>query len=117
MPLHSSIMLPLTTEPLPYVGYDDDDGYDDEAMPPRERSGQRGGDDIEIEVKRIDLDETEPRIARERLGDLHFGGEAETDDGLLDRCVLELCGSPDRFDLIGCQHLAEDQHLKDVGAV
>jgi hypothetical protein len=36
---------------------------------------------------------------------------------MFDRCALEPGGAPDRFDLVGRQQFAEDEHLKDVGAV
>ena len=33
---------------------------------------------------------------RERLGNLHFGGDPEADDGMFDGCAFDLCRTADR---------------------
>lgn len=89
----------------------------DEAMTPREGSGQRGCDDIEVEIQRIDLDESKPGVTSEGFGDLHFGCDAKADDRLFNGQRLDFGCAADRLYLVGRQQLAEDQDLKDVGAV
>jgi len=89
----------------------------DEAMFPRKWSGQRGGDHVEVEVERVDLDEPQPGVRRERLRDLRVNGEPEVGDGLFDADELEPCRSTDRFHLVWRQDLIKDQDLKQIGAV
>ena len=88
-----------------------------QAVTPRERAGQRGRHNVEIEIERVNLDEPEPGVARQGVRNLYIGEEAEIDNGFLDRRGFGFCGPADRLYLVRCEKLAEDEHLQHVGAV
>ena len=86
-----------------------------QAVPPGERAGQRAGDDVEVELERIELHEAEVGEARDRFADLRLAREPEILNGLHDGRAGAARLPAHTLRLLARERVAEDEDLEEVG--
>src|SRR5207248_893470 len=86
----------------------------DDAVFACERTGERAGDDVEVELERIDLDEAQAGELRQRLGDLNLRRESQLDDRFDDGHRAGARVLADALGLLARQRLAEHQDLQQI---
>jgi hypothetical protein len=81
-----------------------------DAVASGERTGDRLGHDVEIEVERVDLDVGQARVRGEGLCDLRVARDAELYHRLLGGEVVHLLGAAHLVRLLGGQELLRHEH-------
>ena len=80
-----------------------------------EGCGERAGDDVQIQIERVDLEKGQPGVMGHRLSDLDIAQETELLDDIRLSARVELDGPPDLFDLLGVQGPVFGQNLQEIG--
>ena len=88
-----------------------------DAVLARERPRQRAGDDVEVELERIDPDEAKAGEGGERLANLRLGGQTQLDDELHDRRRAAARLTPHALGLVAGERFPEDENLQEVADV
>ncbi len=84
---------------------------------PCERARDRLGDDVQVEVERVDLDVRQAGVRRERLRDLRLARDAQLQHRLLGREAVHLLGAADLVRLLGAQDVLGDEHGEELRCV